>query len=170
MFPPLPTVIALVICLMAFFAVKSGAQEVASWPDSIAVEPTTASFGGSSPRLLTTEQIRRALPTPTYRSKQPPTVLTSLYASTAVMQALDVHSTLAAFRAGAREVNPLMQGVTKNRALFVAVKAGVAVSTMVAAKQLSRRNKAAAIATLIAVNTATAVVVRHNYKVARRAN
>lgn len=164
---PLPVVIALTVGLMAFSATTSSGQEAASWPSSLATTPTTPAFAGSSSPLLSAEQIQRALPQPIYRRHRPSTLMTSLYASTAVMQALDVHSTLSAFRAGAREANPLMQGVTKNRAMFVAVKAGVAVSTIFAAKQLSKRNKVAAIATLIAINSASVIVVNHNYKVAR---
>jgi hypothetical protein len=83
------------------------------------------------------------------------------------MQMLDVHSTLSAFRAGAVEANPLMEGVTRNRAAFFAVKAAVATSTVLAARQLSKRNKVAAIVTLVAINSAYAMVVNHNYQVAR---
>jgi hypothetical protein len=86
------------------------------------------------------------------------------------MQALDVHSTLSAFRAGAVEGNPLMAGVTRNRAAFMAVKAGVAVSTVLAARQLARRNKVAAVVTLVAINSAYAFVVNHNYKISRGIN
>ena len=163
----LPALIALTVGLMAFSASASSAQEAASWPSSLAIAPATSAFAGSSSPLLSAEQIQRALPQPIYRRDRPSTLMTSLYASTAVMQALDVHSTLSAFRAGATEANPLMQSVTKNRAMFMAVKAGVAVSTIFAAKQLSKRNKVAAIATLIAINSASAMVVNHNYKVAR---
>jgi hypothetical protein len=95
-------------------------------------------------------------------------LLLSLYASTAAMQALDVHSTLTAFRNGAVEANPLMKGIAGNKAAFVAMKAGVAVSTILATHNMAKRNKVAAIATAIAINSAYAFVVNHNYKVARR--
>jgi hypothetical protein len=94
-------------------------------------------------------------------------LLNSLYVSTAAMQALDVHSTLAAFRAGAAEANPLMADIAKHRGPFVAVKAAVAASTILAARQIAKRNKVAAVMTMVAVNGAYAMVVRHNYKVAR---
>jgi ABC-type uncharacterized transport system permease subunit len=94
--------------------------------------------------------------------------MTSLYASTAVMQALDVHSTMRALDRGAVEANPLMTGVTGNKAAFMALKAGVAVSTVVAARHMSKRNKVAAILTQVAINSAYAVVVRQNYRVAGR--
>ena len=167
MFRRLSALIALTVGLMAFSATTSSGQEAVSWPSSLATAPVTPAFAGSSSPLLSAEQIQRALPQPIYRHNGASTLMMSLYGSTAVMQALDVHSTLSAFRAGATEANPLMQGVTKNRAMFMAVKAGVAVSTIFAAKQLSKRNKVAAIATLIAINSASAMVVNHNYKVAR---
>lgn len=94
--------------------------------------------------------------------------MTSLYASTAIMQALDVHSTMRALDHGALEANPLMTGVTGNKAAFVALKAGVAMSTVMMARHMSKRNKVAAIVTLVAINSAYAMVVSHNYRVAGR--
>lgn len=94
-------------------------------------------------------------------------LMTGLYATTFTMQALDVHSTLTAFSAGASEANPLMTGVTGNKFAFIALKAGVAASTVLAAHNMARTNKVAAIATLIAVNSAYAMIVQHNYRVAQ---
>lgn len=95
-------------------------------------------------------------------------LMNSLYASTAAVQALDVHSTLLALRRGAVEGNALMTGVTRHQAAFVALKAGVAISSVMAARNMSKRNKFAAAATLVAINSAYAMVVRHNYRVASR--
>jgi hypothetical protein len=92
--------------------------------------------------------------------------LTSLYASTALMQALDVHSSLKAFRAGAVEGNPLMSGVVSNKTAFIAVKALVASSTIMAARQIGRRHKVAAAIMLAAINGTYAWVASHNYKLA----
>ncbi len=125
---------------------------------------STVSFAPSS-SLASAEQIQRARPAPVYRRPGSAALLTSLYASTMALQALDVHSTLSAFRAGAIEANPLMQGVTKNRAAFMAVKAGVAASTVLAARQLAKRNKVAAVVTLVTINSAYAFVITHNYKI-----
>lgn len=95
-------------------------------------------------------------------------LLNSLYASTVLMQGLDVHSTLKAFGAGAVEGNPLMSGVTKNRAAFIATKATIAAVTILATRKLAKKHKVAAVITLIAVNSAYAMIVRHNYNLARR--
>lgn len=94
-------------------------------------------------------------------------MLGSLYASTAIMQALDVHSTILALDRGAVEANPLMSGITKNKAVFIATKAAVATSMVFAARSMAKRNKVAAVITLVALNSAYAMVVQHNYKVAR---
>ena len=84
------------------------------------------------------------------------------------MQGLDLHSTLKAFSAGAVEGNPIMSGVTKNRAAFIATKAAVAAVTILATRKIAKKNKVAAVITLIAVNSAYAMIVNHNYKLARR--
>jgi len=94
-------------------------------------------------------------------------LFSSLLVSTVVMQALDVHSTYRALGQGAVEANPLMAGVTSNRGAFLATKAAVATATVLAARHMAKRNKVAAIATLIAINSAYVVVVDHNYRVAR---
>jgi hypothetical protein len=90
----------------------------------------------------------------------------SLYASTAVMQALDIHSTLKGLDRGAVESNPLMAGLTSNKAAFIATKVGVAAGTILAARHVAKRNKVAAALTLVALNSAYAVVVSRNYKIA----
>jgi hypothetical protein len=94
-------------------------------------------------------------------------VLMPLYASVAVLQALDVHSTLTAMHYGAHEGNPLMSGVTSTKPGFMAVKAGIAASTIVAVRSIAKRNKVAAIVTLIGINAGYGYVVSHNYKLAQ---
>lgn len=92
--------------------------------------------------------------------------LKSLYASTAIVQGLDVHSTMAVLNRGGGEGNPIMGGLVKHKAAFIGVKAAVAVSTIMAARQIAKRNKVAAIVTLVAINSAYVFVVQHNYRVA----
>lgn len=118
------------------------------------------------PVIIAPEQLPMARPDVSRTRSRSTGLLAGLYVSTAVMQALDVHSTLTAFGAGASEANPLMAQVTKNPYAFIAVKAGVATSTIMAARSMSRHNKVAAIATLVAINSAYALIVQHNYKVA----
>ena len=93
-------------------------------------------------------------------------LLTSLYVTTAITQALDIHSTMRAMDRGGVETNPLLSGIAGNKAAFIAVKSAVAAGSIFAARRLAKRNKVAAIATLFALNTAYAFVAHHNYKVA----
>ncbi len=110
-----------------------------------------------------------ARPSPVERqSNRSSALLFSLYASTAAVQALDVHSTMTALNQGAVESNPLMEGVVRNKTAFIAMKAGVAAATILATRHMARRNRIAAIATVVAINSAYAMVMRHNYRVARR--
>jgi hypothetical protein len=95
-------------------------------------------------------------------------VLPALYASYAALQAFDVYSTRQALARGAREANPLMQGVVGNTGAFMAVKAGVAAATIVAAERLWKGNKAAAIAVMVASNSVAAVVAARNARTLRQ--
>jgi hypothetical protein len=93
--------------------------------------------------------------------------MVSLYAATAAIQALDAQSTYAALGRGGVEGNPMVSGLVANRGAFLGVKAAVAASSILAAQRLARHNKVAAIAALVAMNSAYALVVSHNYQVAR---
>jgi uncharacterized protein DUF5658 len=96
-----------------------------------------------------------------------PTALPALYASYAALQAFDVYSTRRALDRGAREVNPLMQGVVGNTGSLLALKAGVGVSTIVAAERLWKTNKTAAVAVMVASNTVSAIVAARNARTLR---
>ena len=91
-----------------------------------------------------------------------PKALTSLYASYAALQTFDVYSTRQALGRGAREANPLMQGVVGNTSAFVAVKTAVVVTTIVTAERLWKTNKPAAIAVMVASNGVAAIVAARN--------
>lgn len=118
----------------------------------------------SNPVKATSEQFQYPIAPPQKRISP---VLSSLYASTALMQALDVHSTLLALDRGASEANPIMKGIVKNKAAFIALKAGIAAGTIFAARETAKKNRVAAIVTLVAMNSAYAMIINHNYKVAR---
>ena len=65
------------------------------------------------PALLSLQPLPLPMPTTGVAFERPrrSALMTSLYTSTALMQGLDVHSTLRAFKNGAREGNPLMAGI-----------------------------------------------------------
>ena len=99
-------------------------------------------------------------------SSRPSVVMTSLYATTALMQGLDAHSTMKAINAGAVEKNPLMSYLTSHPTAFVALKTGAAVSLIYAGRRLAKRNKTHAVIALVAVNSAYLIIATHNYRVA----
>jgi hypothetical protein len=98
------------------------------------------------------------------RTKQ----LLPFYASTALLQALDVHSTLQVLGNGGGEGNPVMRGVASNKGVFIATKAAVAAGTIYAASRIAKRSKVGAIITLVGLNSVYAFVASHNYKLAHQ--
>jgi len=97
-----------------------------------------------------------------------PAALIPLYVSYAALQAFDVVSTHRALANGAVEANPFVSPLLSNQASLVAMKAGSAAAVVCASEYLWKRNKVAAIATMVAVNSAYAVIVAHNESLARR--
>ena len=97
-----------------------------------------------------------------------PKALPALYASYAALQVFDLYSTKQAMARGAREANPLMQGVVGNTGAFVALKATTAVATIVAAERLWKTNKAAAIVVMVASNSVAAMVAGRNARTLRQ--
>ena len=97
-----------------------------------------------------------------------PAMLPALYASFAALQVYDIYSTKQALARGAREANPVMQGVVGNTGTCVAVKAAMAVGTILAAERLWKTNKVAAIALTVAANGAYAFVAAHNARTLRQ--
>ncbi|HWK11853.1 MAG TPA: DUF5658 family protein [Vicinamibacterales bacterium] len=89
----------------------------------------------------------------------------TLYGSYGVLQGLDMYSTIVARQRGAVEANPLMKTGFTRAAGF---KALMGASTMLAVKAIEKKNKKAAIITMIALNSVTAVVVANNVRNARR--
>ena len=101
-------------------------------------------------------------------TERPRGVLLPLYVSFAALQALDAHSTLRALDNGAAEANPLMAGLAGTPAALVAVKAGVAASTIYLVEKVRVKSRGAAIALMVALNSAYAAIVAHNYRTTRR--
>jgi hypothetical protein len=162
----------LALALSPVFSAPAAAQDapvsLGSASFAPAASPSFLTSIGVSVPLVDLDQLGRPpMPPATERvNRGSSRLMNSLYASTAVMQALDVHSTLAALNSGGVEANPMMSGLTGNKAAFIAVKAAVATTTILATRQLAKRNKVAAVVTLVAINSAYAFVASHNYRVA----
>jgi uncharacterized protein DUF5658 len=98
-----------------------------------------------------------------------PAILIPLYTSFVTLQALDIHSTLRAPQFGGREANPIVGGMLGSPAAFVAAKIGMTAGIYLVSERLWKRNKAASIATMIALDSVYAGIVAHNYAVEARA-
>lgn len=101
------------------------------------------------------------------RTPQRPRALVPLYVGFTALQVLDARSTMTALGRGAAEANPLMGGVARHPGALLAVKIGAAAGTIVVTEKLRKRNPVAAVALMIGINSAYAIVVAHNYHVAR---
>lgn len=109
----------------------------------------------------------RASFTPTESANHRPAALPMMYAAQVALQALDVHSTYSAINRGGIEANPLMKNVVGNKGAMMAVKVGVAASSIFLAERMWKKgNRVGAVATMLVVNGVTAAVVANNYNVA----
>jgi hypothetical protein len=154
--------------LTFFGASEARAQELARSESKLLFMPNDATSPAVAP-ALDDASVDSAVAAPrrtTVFDSRHTTPLLPLYASTVLLQALDVHSTLRVLGHGGGEGNPLMQGVVSNRGVFVAAKAGVAAASIFAASRIAKRSKVGAIITLVGLNSAYAFVVSHNYKLA----
>ena len=95
--------------------------------------------------------------------RRPPALL-PLYVSFAALQVLDTDSTRQALDRGYAESNPLLRPVAGNSTSMVLVKVGATVLTIAAVERLWRRNRVAAVLTMVGINAGYAVVVAHNYR------
>ncbi len=93
--------------------------------------------------------------------------LAPFYASTVALQVLDVRSTLQVISLGGGEGNPLLKGIVARPALFLGLKAAMAAASIYSANRLAKHNKIGAIATMVALNSVYAMVVAHNFQLAR---
>ena len=92
-----------------------------------------------------------------------PALLLPLYASAAALQALDIFTTYRGMSAGAFETNALVRN--GNAATTIALKAATTGLGIVIAEKMWKKNKAAAIAAIVATNVVTGSIVANNYRV-----
>lgn len=91
--------------------------------------------------------------------------LTALFGSYAALQGLDMYSTVVARNRGANEVNPIMQG---SYAKGAAVKAALSTVAIAGVRMMAKKNKKAAVMTMIALNVVNAAVVMKNFNNAKQ--
>ena len=93
-----------------------------------------------------------------------PATLLPLYISFTALQIADVHATLGALAAGNREGNPVFTGL-RSPAAMLGIKTGLVVGTIYAVEQLRKKKPRTAVVLMIALNSAYAGVVAHNYAI-----
>jgi hypothetical protein len=98
------------------------------------------------------------------REAATPQSLKVLYLSYGALQGLDMYSTIVARQNGAREMNPMMN---TRYAQASAVKALMAAGTFAAVKSLEKKNRRAAVFTVVGLNVVTAAIVANNFRNAR---
>jgi len=92
-----------------------------------------------------------------------------LYLSFATLQMFDARSTILAINRGARELNPLVRWFDGDPIAISVMKLGITAGTIVLAEKLWRGdNRTAAVLSMLAINSAYAIVVAHNYRTANR--
>lgn len=95
-----------------------------------------------------------------------PAALPALYVASAGLQGYDAYSTLNALKNGGVEANPLMKNVVSHPAAFVALKATVAVTSIMAAERMWKNgNRLGAVGVMVASNVAMGLVAANNARV-----
>jgi hypothetical protein len=91
-----------------------------------------------------------------------------MYGSLAALQGYDVYSTLRAVKQGGAEANPLMAGIVRRPAAFLAIKSAATVATICMAERLWRKHRrGSAVVLMVVTNGMMAVVAAHNASVLR---
>ncbi len=154
-----------------FIAVLFGAFLVATPVFAADAETTT-------PALVITDVVTADVPaqppTPNFTTRiearlRRPSLLPSLYLGSAALQGYDAYSTLTVLKHGGVEANPLMKNITKSPIAFVALKATVAATSIMAAEKMWKSgNRIGAIGVMIASNAAMGFVAANNARVLAR--
>ena len=92
----------------------------------------------------------------------------TLYTSFGLLQALDAHSTSRAVASGASESNALLAGLAHRPTLLMGAKMGMAAGTIVLMERFRKRHPKAAMVTMMALNSAYAVIVVRNSRIAHQ--
>src|SRR5215210_2775080 len=85
-----------------------------------------------------------------------PAALVPMYVAFAALQGLDAHSTMSALGDGARESNPVVRSALDVPAGLFLLKSGTAAGVVLLNEKIWPRNRAAAVITMIALNSAYA--------------
>lgn len=168
--------LALAFILVVGSSVPAFAQSEAVAMQDVATDPGPLTLFAASDAAIGNESGAPQLPRPGAEAAENPFLerrmgrpgaLVGLYSSLAVLNTLDVYSTMRAIENGAREANPLVAGTAGSAGTSLAIKAGTTATTIYFAEKLWKRNRAAAIVAMMAVNVGTAAIVARNMRHAR---
>jgi hypothetical protein len=93
--------------------------------------------------------------------------LPMLQVSFGALEIMDVVTTMRALDAGLTEANVAVRGVADRPIALASVKAGAAAATLILVNRMARKNRRAAIITMIAVNAAYSATVIQNARALR---
>ncbi|RPJ56910.1 MAG: hypothetical protein EHM24_27430 [Acidobacteria bacterium] len=167
---------ALAAASAAAFAARGRASNVPSLPavhpvpplplaaNTAAALPEVAAPSPAPLRIVAAPPPTEVAPPVFFPAPGRPAPLVPLYVTFAALQVADVASTGRALEAGGREANPIVRGFANNSAAMLAVKAGATVGTIYLSERLWKKNRAAAVLLMTALNGAYAAVAAHNYR------
>jgi hypothetical protein len=98
-----------------------------------------------------------------------PLMLPVLYVNSGFLQGYDVYSTLTVLKHGGTEANPLMKEITRSPVVFIGLKAGVTMMSIIAAERMWKDdNRLGAVLMMVASNGFMAIVAVNNAAVLQR--
>ncbi|RPI50366.1 MAG: hypothetical protein EHM55_21550 [Acidobacteria bacterium] len=92
----------------------------------------------------------------------------AMYGAYGMLQVLDAHSTRRAIANNGVEANPIVRPLASSRIGLISLKVASGAGVMYLMERVRKKHPAAALALAIGINSLQAVVVVHNYRVARR--
>ena len=154
---------ALVVLSLGLFAIPAYARNTATDFTSDVNSSLPSPDGSVGPKIVITEaQAESWLPPVRIPATSRPAALPALYISLAALQVFDVYSSSRGLAQGAREGNPLMQGIVNNPVAFWTIKAATTVAPMILAERLWKKNKVGAIAVMVIANGVAVAVAAQN--------
>jgi len=118
-----------------------------------------------STAVVVARDIGTTQPPPVPPREERPPVLVPLYLSLIGLQVMDGVTTVRAVTEyDARELNPAMRPFAGNQAAILVIKASSTAGTVYAVERLWKRNRVAAVLTMIGINAGYAAVVAHNVR------
>ncbi len=97
-----------------------------------------------------------------------PSASIAMYSIYGMLQVLDVHSTQQALGENAVEANPILRPFASSAIGLMSIKAASSAGVMYLMERVRKKHPAAALALAIGINSLQAMVVVHNYRIARR--